>query len=316
MSNAIEDKTAAEDSTRPDAEGSSAETRQFVTFSVGKEMFGVPMDPVEEIIRVPETVRVPLSPVSLKGLANLRGKVLPVISLRHVFGLEEIADDDSTRALVIDNGTSLGFVVDRVSSVVSVDVSRIEEATDIRATVDTQLLSGMIKGDAGAPMIMILDFARLIEQEYSAISQAASRMAAQTIQQASRAASSAEAASDEVQLVSFEVAGQEYAFPIEQVQEIVQVPERISKVPNTSSHVIGVMTLRDRILPLVNLRELFALPTRDLDEHSRIVVVTIGEGNRRVSVGVAMDRVNEVLRISRSLVEAPPSLLSASGEAR
>ncbi len=70
--------------------------------------------------------------------------------------------------------------------------------------------------------------------------------------------------SDELQLVSFEVAGQEYAIAIENVQEIVQVPEQIIHVPRSEAHVLGVMTLRNRLLPLVSLRRMFALPPRDV----------------------------------------------------
>jgi purine-binding chemotaxis protein CheW len=109
--------------------------------------------------------------------------------------------------------------------------------------------------------------------------------------------------------VSFDVDGQEYAIAIEEVQEIVQVPEAIIHVPRSESHVLGVMTLRSRLLPLVNLRSMFSLPHRDLDEKSRIVVLTLGG----VSVGVVVDAVSEVLRVSRSGVDALPSLLASEG---
>jgi purine-binding chemotaxis protein CheW len=115
--------------------------------------------------------------------------------------------------------------------------------------------------------------------------------------------------SDELQLVSFDVDGQEYAIAIEDVQEIVQVPEAVIHVPHSESHVLGVMTLRSRLLPLVNLRSMFALPHRDLDEKSRIVVLTLGG----VSVGVVVDAVSEVLRVSKSGVDALPALLAREG---
>ena len=108
------------------------------------------------------------------------------------------------------------------------------------------------------------------------------------------------------QLVSFEVAGQEYAFPIGHVQEIVQLPDRITQVPQAPGHVLGVITLRDRLLPLVSLREMFNLPHADLTEANKVVVVSLGE----LSVGVVMDSVKEVLRVSRDLVEPMPALLA------
>ena len=93
------------------------ERQQYVTFKVGDELFAVEMNPVQEIIRVPDVVRVPLAPPSLCGLANLRGKVLPILSLRYLFGIPDAESDEATRAVVIDVGQPLGFVVDRVASV-------------------------------------------------------------------------------------------------------------------------------------------------------------------------------------------------------
>ena len=78
--------------------GSSSETagdaRQFVIFHVKDEMFAVPLAEVQEIIRMPDVVRMPLSPAALEGLANLRGTVLPVISLRSVFNFDQVFERD------------------------------------------------------------------------------------------------------------------------------------------------------------------------------------------------------------------------------
>lgn len=283
-------------------------TQQFVTFMSGDEVFAADMAPVKEIIRVPEVVRVPLAPSALEGLANLRGKVLPIISLRRLFGFPELAHDDSTRALVVDVGQPLGFVVDRVSSVVGVDSSHIEDVGSIQTTVNTDVLSSLIKDVGGHAMVMVLDFARLIEREFSLIASIANSGAMAGSVEAS-AQGEEEETSDELQLVSFDVDGQEYAIAIEDVQEIVQVPEAVIHVPHSESHVLGVMTLRSRLLPLVNLRSMFALPARDLDEKSRIVVLTLNG----VSVGVVVDAVSEVLRVSKSGVDALPALLAHEG---
>jgi purine-binding chemotaxis protein CheW len=299
---------------QPEAQGSDADgtakdaaIRQFVTFVAGDEVFAVDMAPVQEIIRVPDVVRVPLAPATLDGLANLRGQVLPIISLRRIFGFAEREYDDATRAVVIDQGQPLGFVVDRVASVVGVDPRQIEDTSGISATVDTALISGLLKDVGGHAMIMVLDFARLIASEFSHIATLCGREAAGMRED--DGADDAGNPSDELQLVSFEVAGQEYAITIEDVQEIVQVPEQIVHVPNAAPHVMGVMTLRNRLLPLVSLRHMFALPARAADERSRIVVVALGNA----SVGVVMDSVNEVLRVPRSEVEAMPAMLARDG---
>jgi len=283
-------------------------TQQFVTFLSGDEVFAADMSPVKEIIRVPQVVRVPLAPVALEGLANLRGKVLPIISLRRLFGFPDLEHDDSTRALVIDVGQPLGFVVDRVSSVMGVDTGHIEDVGSISTTVNTEVLSGLIKDAGGHAMIMVLDFAKLIEREFSQIAAITKNSSVASAAQA-QVQSEEEDSSDELQLVSFNVEGQEYAIAIEDVQEIVQVPEAVIHVPHSESHVLGVMTLRNRLLPLVRLRRIFGLPDSDLDEKSRIVVLTLNG----VSVGVVVDAVSEVLRVSKSGVDALPDLLAREG---
>jgi purine-binding chemotaxis protein CheW len=295
----------------PEAENLETDTQQFVIFLVGKEAFAVDMAPVQEIIRVPEIVRVPLAPASLEGLANLRGKVLPIVSLRRIFGFEERTNDEATRALVIDLVQPLGFVVDRVVSVINVELGHIEGVEDIRTTIDSQLLTGLLKDVGGFPMVMILDFSKVIAKEFSAIASLArshdlSRVGAAP----DRTEDDSDGQRDELQLVSFALSGQEYAIDIGRVQEIVQVPETIAHVPNQPTHVVGLMTLRERLLPLVSLRKLFGLPDKALDEKSRIVVVALGE----VSVGLVADSVSEVLRVNQSIVDDLPSLLAREGE--
>lgn len=286
----------------------SSDTRQFVAFLVGGEIFAVDMTPVQEIIRLPQVVRVPLAPDMLEGLANLRGRVLPIISLRRIFGFEDQAHDDTTRALVINIGQPLGFVVDRVASVINVEPGQIEEVDGAHGTIDTDLLTGILKDVGGYPVVMVLDFARLIAKQFGEIAALASTstMASAGIGYVDN---DEEAHSEELQLVSFAVAGQEYAIDIANVQEIVQVPQTIVRVPNSPAHVLGLMTLRERLLPLVSLRSFFGLSAKETDERSRVVVVTLGA----TAVGLVTDSVSEVLRVAKSEVDAMPPLLTRDG---
>jgi purine-binding chemotaxis protein CheW len=191
---------------------------------------------------------------------------------------------------------------------VGVDASHIEDVGKLRGTMNTELLSGLIKDVGGHAMIMVLDFAKLIEREFAQIAAITKNSSVASAAEAS-VQSEEEDSSDELQLVSFNVDGQEYAIAIEDVQEIVQVPEAVIHVPHSDSHVLGVMTLRNRLLPLVRLRRIFGLPDSDLDEKSRIVVLTLNG----VSVGVVVDAVSEVLRVSKSGVDPLPAMLAREG---
>ena len=100
---------------RQEAANGAGDARQFVIFHVDDEMFAVPLAEVQEIIRMPDVVGVPKSPSSLEGLANLRGTVMSVTSLRRIFQFEDAPHDDATRVVVINQGVPIGFVVDRMA---------------------------------------------------------------------------------------------------------------------------------------------------------------------------------------------------------
>ena len=282
---------------------STGETRQYVTFHIDDGIFAVPLAEVQEIIRMPEIVQVPLSHKNLEGLANLRGTVMSVTSLRRIFCYPDVDHNDATRVVVINRGIPVGLVVDRMSAVVTAEPDQIESVSSIEATVNTDLLRGMIKTADGRGMIMILDAARLFENESGSGHRRADK--AGTGETDAVVEHTAEA-TDEMQLVSFEVAGQEYALSIENVQEIVQVPDHINRVPKTDAHVLGVVTLRNRLLPLVSLREMFGLPAVPLDDRNKIVVVPLPD---QTSVGIVMDTVKQVLRVNRSMLDPVPSLM-------
>jgi len=285
---------------------------QFVTFSVAGEMFAVPMGPVQEIIRVPDVARLPLAPATLNGLSNLRGRVLPIISLRKLFGCEEREHDDASRALVINLGQPLGFVVDKVSSVISVEEGQVESAESIQSIVAADFLTGVIKrlgSDGRQEMLLTLDFASLVEGQFSHIGrQGSDDRADRAGTGVTEEAEDDAVASDELRLVSFSVANQEYAIDIAAVQEIVQVPERVTAVPNTPHHVLGVISLRQRLLPLVSLRSLFGLIDEGMSEHHRIVVIALPNGHQ---VGLVTDAVKEVLSVPMNQADPMPGILAS-----
>jgi len=289
-------------------------TSQFVTFAVGSEVFAVPIAEVQEIVRVPGVTHVPLSPDNLEGLANLRGTTLPIVSLRSVFNCPEKENDDSTRVLVINHGILLGFIVDEVSSVVSVENSQIEGVESIECAVNAGFLSGVIKNIGGHQMVMVLDFENVLKSQFSVLEDSIRSKVNNSVSDSHLESQETDDNSDQLHLVSFAVDGQEYAIAIEQVQEIVQVPEQIIQVPNSAPQVLGVMTLRNNLLPLVSLRHMFSLKVEPLNEHNRIVVINLSQGTDRragTSVGIVTDTVNEVLRVDRSIVDELPAVLAA-----
>ena len=294
----IEDEQAVED-----------ENADYVTFDMAGEQYAFPMIRVQEIIRMPAAVKVPLGPPSLEGLANLRGRVLPVVSLRLCCDMPVVEHDETTRVIVVDGGVPLGFVVDRVASVISIDPGAMESAEEVQSTVNSDILIGVIKSDEGR-MTSVLDVDRLVESQFDGLGARSVTRDAGTAARITAESKDADAESDDtLELVSFAVEGQEYALPIDQVQEIVQAPESVSQVPNAGSRVLGVIDLRGRLLPVVSMRRVFGLPVTDLEPHNRIVVVSLDGG----VVGVVMDTVREVLRVPHELVAPLPNLIAGDG---
>lgn len=284
--------------------------RQFVTFHLESEVFAVNMAAVREIIRVPDVTRVPLAPAALDGVANLRGAVVPIVSLRRLLGLPERDADEATRAMVVDVGQPVGFVVDRVSSVIGVEPEQIEDAAGTDGAIDAEYLGGMIKNAGGHGITMIVEFAQLIAQEFALIASAAQTGAALVPKSGEAEQDDATETQDEIQLVNFLLDGQDYGIAIADVQEIVHLPDAITSLPQTPPHVLGVMTLRSRLLPLMDLRSMFRLAPRPLDETSRIVVLRLGG----LSVGLVVDTVSEVLRVGLADVRDLPGLITTHGE--
>lgn len=290
---------------------------QYVTFFIENECFAFPLGSVLEIIRVPKTVKVPMSPRSLLGLSNLRGSVLPILDLRRVLALPEAEHTDSTRVVVADVGTPVGLVVDRVAQVLTVDRENIESSQGVQSTVRAELMTGVVKDVGGRSLVQLLDVGRCVSLEFASVVKAA-KAAAQSGsgQHDARAVerTDAEVEDDSAQIVSFIVDKQEYAFPISDVEEIVRMPEEISRVPRADRSVLGLINLRSRLLPLVGMRRIFGLEEADLGEDERVLVVTLDNTQgRRESVGIVVDEVREVLRVEASVQDKVPALLSKSG---
>jgi len=113
----------------------------------------------------------------------------------------------------------------------------------------------------------------------------------------------ASAASKELlQLVTFKLGEEEYAIDILKVQEVNRMVD-ITAVPNSIDYLEGVINLRGRVIPVINLRKKFGLSTKNLDTQSRIMVVDVG-----MTIGLIVDSVSEVLRISPDTVEPPPPM--------
>ncbi|QDU95422.1 chemotaxis protein CheW [Lignipirellula cremea] len=111
-----------------------------------------------------------------------------------------------------------------------------------------------------------------------------------------------------LQLVSFQLAEEEYGIEINKVREIILVGE-ITQVPQTPAYVKGLINLRSTVIPVVDLRLRFQLSEASVTDDTRIVVINIGGK----TIGIIVDAVNEVLRVSKNQIAPPPPTVAGLG---
>jgi purine-binding chemotaxis protein CheW len=154
------------------AGGAARHAGKFLTFFLAGEEYGLEILKVQEIIGVLPITRVPRAPRHIRGVVNLRGKVIPIVDLRVVFHMAEDPAAEETCIIVVQvRGVQLGIVVDRVSEVVMVGADEIDEPPSFGTGVRTDFLLGI--GKSQGRVRLLLDIERALSADELAELQAA-----------------------------------------------------------------------------------------------------------------------------------------------
>jgi purine-binding chemotaxis protein CheW len=134
---------------------------QLVTFNLDREEFGIAIRQVREIVRVTEITRVPQSPEHVRGVTNLRGKIVPVVDLKSRIGLAEGKISKESRILVVEGRKrAIGLLVDSVSQVTRIAMSTIEATPQEVRTVKTDYIQGVAKLEER--LVILLDVEKIL----------------------------------------------------------------------------------------------------------------------------------------------------------
>lgn len=138
---------------------------QLVSFMLSNEEYGVEVLKVREIIRMPSITKMPNTPHYVEGIINLRGKVIPIISMRKRFGLPDSDHDGHTRIMVMDVAGGLtGFIVDAVSEVIRIHSSEIQPPpTMVSGNIDQEFITGVF--NHAEHLLIIMDVDRMFSQQ-------------------------------------------------------------------------------------------------------------------------------------------------------
>jgi purine-binding chemotaxis protein CheW len=152
-------------------------TGKYLTFTLAGEDYGIGILKVKEIIGMMAITSVPRTPDFVKGVINLRGKVIPVVDLRLKFNMGKIDYTERTCIIVVEIDTEketilLGIVVDSVSEVLNIQADEIEDSPAFGTHLDTDYILGLAKTDTGVKILLNIDKV-LSNTEISAIEQTA-----------------------------------------------------------------------------------------------------------------------------------------------
>ena len=138
---------------------------KFLTFALAGEDYGIEILKVQEIIGIMNITPIPRTPDYVKGVMNLRGKIIPIVDLRSKFEMEAIEQTEETCIIVVqdarqDREITMGVVVDRVSEVVDISTAQIENAPSFGSSVNTDYILGM--GKIADKVVILLDVDKVL----------------------------------------------------------------------------------------------------------------------------------------------------------
>lgn len=135
----------------------SRRSGKFLTFYLGGEEYGVEILKVHEIIGMLAITRIPRAPEYIRGVVNLRGKVIPIMDLRLRFGMEAASADENCIIVVQVRGVQIGIVVDQVSEVANIGANEVEDTPSFGSDVQTDFLLGIAKSEGHVKLLLDID---------------------------------------------------------------------------------------------------------------------------------------------------------------
>ena len=135
---------------------------KYLTFRLANEEYGIEILHVQEIIGMVPVTQVPKTPEFVRGVINLRGKVIPIVDLRRKFGMDSTEDTEKTCIVVVQisggsGNVTMGFIVDEVSEVLDIPAQEIEDAPSFGASLDTAYILGMAKTKGSVKILVDID---------------------------------------------------------------------------------------------------------------------------------------------------------------
>lgn len=289
---------SAVDGPAPAAEAFAVADLVHLGFDLAGQAYALPLESVLEVAVLPaEIAALPRTEDVLIGVAQRRDVVLPVLSTRTLLGLPNPGLRGDERLVITRIGDqTLGLIVDRVTTILRTSPDRLGPAPSLfnRGAGEARIESVLRMPD-GKGLVSVLSPQRLLADERVARLLALSGEAKE-VQMAEQIATVARE-----RFVLIRLGDEQYGLPVAAVDEIIRLPDTITRLPKAPAYVQGVINLRGRIVPIIDQRQRFSVAGGPSGA-SRVVVVTLGA----LQAGFAVDGVASILEVDLDeLLPAP-----------
>ncbi len=274
-------------------------------FLLGGQPYALPLEQAREVLALPpEIAALPRTDAAMLGVTSLRGALLPLVSTAVLLGLEPQALSPQSRVIVAVLGDArVGLVVDQMTSILRAPpealgpVPRVLNRGAGEAQVDAMLRL------PGGGLVSVLAPERLFRDESVAqiLEDGRRAKAMETTTQAATVAGQ--------RFLVFTLGAESYALPIAAVEEVVRLPDTLTRLPRAPAYVVGVMSLRGSVIPVIAQRQRFGVEDATATTRPRVVICRLGE----LSVGFAVDAVTEILEAPEDRIATAPDITGTGG---
>lgn len=273
------------------------ETIALVAFAIGNQEFAIPLGAVEEVLRLPSDIALmPDADEVVVGSAAVRGAVLPILSLRALLALPALGQGTRGRLLVVRIGVHrVGLLVDEMRSILRVREDMIDAVPQVLSRGQSEArIQAICRLDDGERLVSVLAADQLLRDDITARLLSGGAAEHDTMTQH-------EGETDTDQFLLFRIGEEEFGLPIGAVEEVAQLPAKLTPLPKSPAFVRGVMNLRGRVIPVIDQAQRFGA-AKPQEGRRRVIVTRIGE----LQAGFIVDGVSEVVRVEAGALRAAP----------
>ena len=247
---------------------------------IGSEIFGIDSEQIAHILNIPPITPVPVTNSAIKGVCVILGKIISVVDIAKILNLDEVdISNENSKILTISEDSAL--IVDEVLEMIDINPENLEEAED-------EIIDSFYKIDNR--IIQILNIPNLIskietkEFEPKKIEKIAQKEVKETINE------------ELVRYLFFYIGDEEFCIDISLIQEIIFIPEI---TPTTNPDELGMITLRDKVIPVININKMFGFEPDEITQESRCIIINAGD-----SFAILVKKVDEVKDINVNDIES------------